>query len=94
MHIQVSLKNIGKSYKLQKSLLKKDLEHDEIYGDTWEDKENEWLTYPKNDVLSNAFSIARYSKGMEKLTGLGMKKCLTLHSLANKCFNSLKNEID
>ena len=58
LHIKDSLKNIGKSYKLQPCLLKQELEHDEIFEDNWEEKENEWLTYLKNDVLSTAFSYA------------------------------------
>ena len=77
LHIKDSLKNIGKSYKLQECLLKQELEHDELFEDTWEKKENEWLPYLKNDVLSTAFSYARYSKGMKELTGFGMKNSLT-----------------
>ena len=38
LHIQDSLKNIGKSYKLQPCLLKQELEHDEIFEDNWEEK--------------------------------------------------------
>ena len=49
---------MGIIYKLQPSLLKQQMDHDEIYEDTWEDKENEWLPYLKNDVLSTAFSYA------------------------------------
>ena len=94
MHIKDSLKNIGKSYKLQPCLLKQELEHDEIFEDNWEEKENEWLPYLKNDVLSTAFSYARYSKGVEELTGFGMKNSLILPSLANKYFNSLRDEYD
>ena len=45
-------------------------------------------------MLSTVFSYARYSKGMEALTGFGMKNCLTLPSLANKYFNSLRGESD
>ena len=93
LHFKDSLKNIGKSYKLQPCLLKQELEHDGIFEDNWEEK-NEWLPYLKNDVLSAAFSYARYSKGMEKLTGFGMKNSLTLPSLANKLFNSLREEND
>ena len=33
----------GESFKLQNSLLKKELEDDEFYEDTWEARENEWL---------------------------------------------------
>ena len=94
LHIKDSLKNIGKSYKLQPCLLKQELEHDEIIEDNWEEKENHWLPYLKNDVLSTAFSYARYSKGMEELTEFGMKNSLTLPSLANKYFNSLRDESD
>ena len=94
VHINKSLRKIGESYKLQKSLLKKELEHDEIYEDTWEAKENEWLSYVKNDVLSTAFCYARYTMGMEELTDFGMKNSLTLPSLANKYFNSLRDEND
>ena len=94
LHIKHSLKNIGKKYKLQPCLLKQELEHDEIFEDNWEEKENEWLPYLKNDVLSTAFSYARYSKGMEELTRFGMKNSLTLPSLANKYFNSLRDESD
>ena len=94
IHIKDSLKNIGRSYKLQENLLKQELEHDEFFEDNWEEKENEWLPYLKNDVLSTAFSDARYSKGMDELTGFGMKNCLTLPSLANKYFNSLRDEND
>ena len=32
--------------------------------------------------------------GMEELTGFGMKNSLTLPSLANKCFNRLRDEND
>ena len=65
IHIFKSLKKIGESYKLQLGLLKQELEHDEIYEDTWEAKKNEWLTYGKNDVLSTAFCFARYTMGMK-----------------------------
>ena len=94
MHIDKSLRKIGESYKLQKSLLKQELEHDEIYEDTWGETENEWLPYVINDVLSTAFCYARYTMGMEELTEFGMKNSLTLPSLANKYFNSLRDEND
>ena len=42
VHINKSLKKIGESFKLQEGLLKKELEHDELYEDTWEAGENEW----------------------------------------------------
>ena len=88
------MERIGKSYKLQTCLLKQELEHEEIYEDSWEAKENEWLPYVKNDVLSTAFCCARYTMGMEELTNFGLKNSLTLPSLANKFFNSLRDEND
>ena len=94
LHIKDSLKNLGKSFKLQESLLEQELEHDEIYEENWKEKKNEWLPFLKNDVLSTAFSYARYSKGMEELTGFGATNSLTLPSLANKYFNSLRDESD
>ena len=45
-------------------------------------------------MLSAAFSYARNSKVMEKLTGFGIKNSLTLPSLASKYFNSLRKEND
>ena len=92
VHIDENLRKIGESYKLQESLLKKELEHDEIYEDTWEAKENDWLPYVKHDVLSTAFCYARYTIGMEELTGFGLKNSLTLPSLANEYFKSLREE--
>ena len=94
VHINTSLKKIGEGYKLQESLLKKELEHDEIYDDIWEEREDEWLPYVKNDGLSTAFCYARYTMGMEELTNFGMENSLTLPSLANKYLNSLRDEND
>ena len=39
VHINKSWKKIGVSYKLQRSLLKQELQHDEIYENTWEKEE-------------------------------------------------------
>ena len=94
VHFNQSLRKLGESYKLQESLHKKELEHDGIYEDTWEARENEWLPYVKIDVLSTAFCYARYTMGMEELTEFGMKNSLTLPALANKYFNSLREEND
>ena len=94
VHINKSLKKIGVNHKLQPSLRKEELEDDEIYEDFWEEKENDWLSCLKNDVLSTASSYARYSKCMEKITGFGMKNSKILPSLANGYFNSLRDERD
>ena len=70
------------------------MEHDERYEDTWETRENEWLPYVKNEVLSTAFCYARYTMGVEELTGFGMKNSLTLPLLANIFCNNLRDEND
>ena len=75
-----SLKKIGESYKIQERLLEKELKHDEINEDTWEEREKEWLLYVKNDVISTAFCCDRYTMGMEDITGFGIKNSLILPS--------------
>ena len=47
VRINISLKIRGISYKLQPSFLQKEMNHDVICEDTWEDKEHEWLPYLK-----------------------------------------------
>ena len=63
-----SLNEIGISYKLQPPLIKQEIEHDEIFEDLWEARENEWLPLVKNEVLSTAFCYARYTMKMEEST--------------------------
>ena len=93
-HLIFSLKKIGKTFKLQKELVKTELNHDEVNGDNYKDKINEWLPYVKNDVLCTAFSYARYFKAMEERTGFSLKDCLSLPGLGLKYFNSLRTEQD
>ena len=57
----------------------------------WEEKIRLVNLFDKG-FLSAAFSYARYSKVIEKLTNFGLKVILTLPSLANKYFNSLRDE--
>ena len=58
VHMKNSLKNIGLSYKLQPRLLEQELEHDELYENTCDAREREWLPYLKNDASSSAFFFA------------------------------------
>ena len=48
-------KKIGKTFKLQKESLKTEMNHDEVDGDNFNDKKDEWLDYVKQDVLYTAF---------------------------------------
>ena len=93
-HLNYPPKKLGKTFELQKELLKTDMNHNEVYSDTWKDKESEWLPYVKNDVLCIAFNYARYCKAMEDITGFSMKDCLSLPGLGWKYFNSLRTEDD
>ena len=93
-HLIYSLKKLGKTSKLQRELLKTEMNHDEVYSDTWKDKKHDWLDYVKNDVLCTSFCYARYSKAMEDITGFSMKDCLSLNGLGWKHFNSLRTEED
>ena len=70
------------------------MKHDEICEDTWEAREIERLPYVKIDVPSTAFCYAIYKIGMEEIKIFGMKNSLTLTSLANEIFNSLRDEND
>ena len=70
------------------------MNHDEVDGNNYKDKINEWLPYVKNDVLCTAFSYARYIKAMEEITRFSMKDCVLLPGLGLKYFNSLRTEED
>ena len=70
------------------------MEHDEIFENIWEEKENDWLPCIKNDVLSTAFCYSGYVLGKEELTIFSMKNSLTLPYLANNYFISLRDAND
>ena len=93
-HLNYSLKKLGKTFELPKELSKTEINHDEVYSDTWKDNKSEWLPYVKNDVLCTAFSYARYIKAMEEITRFSMKDCLSLPGIGWKYFNSLRTEED
>ena len=57
-----------------------------------EARENEWLLFVENDVLSTAFCYARYTMAMEELTIFGRENSLTAPSSASKYFKSLGDE--
>ena len=68
------------------------MNHDEVDGNNYKDKIDEWLRYVKNVVLCTAFSYARYIKAMQEITGFSMKDCLSLPILGPKYFNSIRTE--
>ena len=88
------VEKLGKTFRLQKELLKTEMNHDEIDYNNYKDKKDEWLDYVKNDVLCTAFSYARYNKNMEEITGFSMKDSLSAPGLGWNYFNSMRDEND
>ena len=72
-HLNYSFEKVAKTFKLQKELLKTQMDHNKIDGNNYKDKINEWLLHVKKDIICTAFSYARYCKAMEELTGFSMK---------------------
>ena len=91
-HLNYSLKKLGRTFRLQKELLKTEMDHNEIDYNNYKDMKSQWLPYVKQDVLCTAFSYARYIKCMEEINGFSMKDCLSLPGLGWKYFNSLGTE--
>ena len=60
------------------------MDHSEVFEDTSKNQIGEWLDLVNFEVLCTAFGYARFSKGMQQMTGSGMKKSLTLQSLGWK----------
>ena len=58
-HLNYSLIKLGKTFKLPKALLKSEMNHDDIDGDNYKDKKDNWLPYVKMDVLSTSYCYAR-----------------------------------
>ena len=83
---------MSKTFKLQKELSKTDSKHEQVFADSWRDKKEDWVDYVKKDVLCTTFSIARYRKALEEITGFGRKVCLSLPGLGWKYSNSLRTD--
>ena len=93
-HLNYSLAKLGRTFKLQKEILKTEMNHDDVDGNNYMNKKDEWLPYVKQGVLCTVFSYARYCKAMEDITGFSMKDCWSLPGLGWKYFNSLRTEED
>ena len=93
-HMKSSLRKLGETYKLQAEVLKQEIDHTEIYEDTWQDQQPICEPYLRMDILTLAIIYARYSMNMQSITGSGMKDCLSLPSLGWKYFNSKRDQPD
>ena len=87
-HIKGSLEKIGKEYNLQPELLKGEMDHSLINKNNFVKLRHIWEPYLISDVLCLAFIYARHSMEMQKMTGFGIKDCLTEASLGWKCFGT------
>ena len=85
-HTKGSLEKLGKEYGLQPELLKGEIEHSVINKNNFAELKHIWEPYLKSDVLCLAFLYARHSMEMQKMSGFGIKDCLTEASLGWKCF--------
>ena len=90
-HIKGSLDKIGKEYGLQPELLKKEIEHSVINKNNFVELRHIWEPYLIS-VLCLAFIYARNSMEMQKMTGFGIKDCLTEASLGWKCFGKYNKD--
>ena len=91
-HIKGSLEKIGREYNLQPELLKGEIDHSVINKNNFVELRHIWEAYLISDVLCLAFIYARHSMEMQKMTGFGIKDCLTEASLGWKCFGTYNKD--
>ena len=95
-HLNSSLKKLAKTFKLQHSLLKIEMNHDDVVGHNYKIRKHEGLDYVKEDVLCTAFSYAIYSKAMEEITGISLQDFFmsaksSLGNISNLCEMKMMN---
>ena len=91
-HIKGSLEKIGREYNLQPELLKGEIDHSVINKNNFVILRYIWEPYLISDVLCLAFIYARHSMEMQKMSGFGIKDCLTEASLGWKCFGTYNKD--
>ena len=91
-HIKGSLEKIGKEYGLQPELLKGEIDHSVINKNNFAELKHIWEPYLVSDVLCLALIYARHSMEMQKMSGFGIKDCLTEASLGWKCFGTYNKD--
>ena len=91
-HIKGSLEKIGREYNLQPELLKGEIDHSVINKNNFVKLRHIWEPYLISDVLFLAFIYARHSMEMQKMSGFGIKDCLTEASLGWKCFGTYNKD--
>ena len=91
-HIKGSLEKIGREYNLQPELLKGEIEHSIINKNNFVELRHIWEPYLISDVLCLAFIYARHAMEMQRMSGFGIKDCLTEASLGWKCFGTYNED--
>ena len=91
-HIKGSLEKIGREYNLQPELLKGEIDHSVINKNNFVKLRHIWEPYLVSDVLCLPFIYARHSMEMQKMSGFGIKDCLTEASLGWKCFGTYNKD--
>ena len=66
-------KNLGRTFKLKKEILKTEMNHDEVDGNDYKDKKHERLDYVQQDVFCTAFKYARCWTAMDEITAVSLK---------------------
>ena len=77
---------------MQPELLKGEIEHSLINKNNFVELRHIWEPYLISDVLCLAFIYARHSMEMQKMSGFGIKDCLTEASLGWKCFGTYNKD--
>ena len=72
--------------------MKSELQQEEVFGDLWKNKIDDWLHFVKNIVLCSTSSYVGFSKAMEHTTGFRKNDCWSLPGLVWKHLNSLRND--
>ena len=85
-HIKGFLEKIGKEYSFQPELLKGEMEDSVVKKSIFAESGHIWEPYLKLDVLCLAFVYCRHSMEMQKMSGFGVKDCLSEAILGWKCF--------
>ena len=89
------MKKFGRNFKLQKEILKTEMNHDEVDSKDYKDKKHERLDYVKqDDVFCTAFSYARKNNAMYEVTGFSTKDSSSAPGLGWKYFNSMRVAIN
>ena len=65
-HLNYLSKKLGKTFRLQEEWLKTEMNQDEVNGNNYNDKKDEWIDYVEQDVFCIVFSYAIFGKTKEK----------------------------